>query len=307
MLGKTNEDERGRRYLELGGKMARVEFNNLSDFELAHIFECGQCFRWRRINENDYIGTTPYGVLEIQKINDKMIQIDGTFVEYGEFANVKNAISEYLDLNTDYTNIKTIISRDDVNLQKAIQYGGGIRILNQDPWEMLISFIISAANNIPRISKTIENISKEYGKEIIYKNEKYYLFPTPEELAKASVEDLRRLNLGFRDKYVYNAAQLINDKKMNLEEICKMSYKDAKKELKKFDGVGDKVADCILLFSMKKKEAFPVDTWIKKVMANLYNESEDIKKIATFAEDKFGEYAGIAQQYLFYYMRENFQ
>ncbi|MBQ8299444.1 MAG: 8-oxoguanine DNA glycosylase [Clostridia bacterium] len=282
--------------------MAKVEFNNLSDFELAHIFECGQCFRWRKINENNYIGTTPYGVIEIEKKKDNTICIDGTFTDDG----IKESICEYLDLNTDYSNIKAIISKDDINLQKAIQYGGGIRILNQDPWEMLISFIISAANNIPRISKTIENISREYGKEITYKGEKYYLFPTPEELARASVEDLRKLNLGFRDKYVYNAAQMINDKKMNLEEICNMPYKDAKKELKKFAGVGDKVADCILLFSMKKKEAFPVDTWIKKVMANLYNESKDIKKIASFAEDKFGEYAGIAQQYLFYYMRENF-
>lgn len=285
--------------------MARVEFNNLSDFELAHIFECGQCFRWRKINENTYIGITPYGVLEIKKIKENTIQIEGTFID--DDAKVKEAIREYFDLNTNYTNIKGIISKDDINLQNAIQYGAGIRILNQDPWEMLISFIISAANNIPRISKTIENISKEFGKEITYKDEKYYLFPTPDELAKASIEDLRRLNLGFRDKYVYNATQLIKNKKMNLDEIGKMSYKEAKKELKKIDGVGDKVADCILLFSMKKKEAFPVDTWIKKVMSDLYNESENIKKISNFAEEKFGEYAGIAQQYLFYYMRENFK
>ena len=205
-----------------------------------------------------------------------------------------------------YSKIKKVISKDDVNLQKAIKHGEGIRILNQDPWEMLISFIISAANNIPRISKTIENISKTYGKEIIFRGEKYYLFPTPEELSKASIEDLRTLNLGFRDKYVYGATQMVCNGEIDLDAIVKMDYIDAKKELKKIAGVGDKVADCILLFSMKKYEAFPVDTWIKKVMSELYNESKDIKKISLFAEEKFGKNAGIAQQYLFYYMRENY-
>lgn len=280
--------------------MDKVEFNNLSDFELAHIFECGQCFRWRKINENEFIGVTKHGVLNIKKENKKII-IEGT----SNSSNLKDDLIKYFDIDTDYSKIKQIISSGDENLKRAIKYGGGIRILNQDPWEMLISFIISAANNIPRISKTIENISKKYGKEIIYKNEKYYMFPTPEELSKSTVEELRKLNLGFRDKYVYKAALMVSKGEVDLEKISEMSYKDAKKELKKFEGVGDKVADCILLFSMNKKEAFPVDTWIKKVMSELYNESKDIKKIVSFAESRFGEYAGIAQQYLFYFMRES--
>ncbi len=285
--------------------MATVEFNNLSDFELAHIFECGQCFRWRKINENKYIGVIRSGVVEIEKTTHKSISINYESC-LGESDSFEEVIKEYLDLNTDYSKIKKVISKDDVNLQKAIKHGDGIRILNQDPWEMLISFIISAANNIPRISKTIENISKTYGKEIIFRGEKYYLFPTPEELSKASIEDLRTLNLGFRDKYVYGATQMVCNGEIDLDAIVKMDYIDAKKELKRVAGVGDKVADCILLFSMKKHEAFPVDTWIKKVMSELYNESKDIKKIANFAEEKFGKNAGIAQQYLFYYMRENY-
>lgn len=289
--------------------MARVEFNNLSDFELAHIFECGQCFRWHKENDGSYTGVTKYGVMNIKKTDDYDVCIDGIFID--EEGNViedntiiEEKISEYFDLNCDYSEIKTILSKDDDNMVKAIKFGYGIRILNQDVWEMLISYIISAANNIPRISKTIENISKEYGKKIIYKDKEYYLFPTPKELSKASVEDLRKLNLGFRDKYVYNATKLVSNGEINLDNIMGMEYLEAKKELIKIDGIGDKVASCILLFSMKKRESFPVDTWIKKVMSDLYNESKDIKKISKFAEEKFGKYGGIAQQYLFYYMRE---
>ena len=280
--------------------MVEIELNNLSDFELVHIFECGQCFRWQKENDGSYTGVIKYGVVNIKKDDDKVV-ISGSFD-----ANDKEKICDYFDLNSDYASIKRKLELNDENMKKAIEYGYGIRILNQDSWEMLISFIISAANNIPRISKTIENISRTYGQKITWNEKDYYKFPTPKELSKATVEELRALNLGFRDKYVYNATKMVCAGEVNLEEIEKMNYKDAKKELMKIQGVGEKVADCILLFSMRKREAFPVDTWIKKVMSQLYNESKDIKKISAFAESKFGEYGGIAQQYLFYYMRSNF-
>lgn len=280
--------------------MVEIELNNLSDFELVHIFECGQCFRWQKENDGSYTGVIKYGVVNIKKDDDKVV-ISGSFD-----ANDKEKICDYFDLNSDYASIKRKLELNDENMKKAIEYGYGIRILNQDSWEMLISFIISAANNIPRISKTIENISRAYGQKITWNKKDYYKFPTPKELSKATVEELRTLNLGFRDKYVYNATKMVCAGEVNLEEIEKMNYKDAKKELMKIQGVGEKVADCILLFSMRKREAFPVDTWIKKVMSQLYNESKDIKKISAFAESKFGEYGGIAQQYLFYYMRSNF-
>lgn len=280
--------------------MVEIELNNLSDFELVHIFECGQCFRWQKENDGSYTGVIKYGVLNIKK-DDNRVVISGTFD-----ANDREKICDYFDLNSDYTSIKKKLELNDENMKKAIEYGYGIRILNQDPWEMLISFIISAANNIPRISKTIENISRAYGQKIIWNEKEYYKFPTPKELSKATVAELRTLNLGFRDKYVYNATRMVYTGEINLEEIEKMNYEKAKKELMKIQGVGEKVADCILLFSMRKRKAFPVDTWIKKVMSQLYNESKDIKKISAFAESKFGEYGGIAQQYLFYYMRSNF-
>lgn len=280
--------------------MAIIKLNNLSDFEPVHIFECGQCFRWQKENDGSYTGVIKHGVVNINK-EDNDIIISGNFNE-----NNKDKILDYFDCATNYTAIKEKLQKNDLNMKRAIEYGYGIRILNQDPWEMLISFIISAANNIPRISKTVENISKAYGKKLIWNEKEYYSFPTPEELSLASVDDLRKLNLGFRDKYIYNATQMVCSGEIELGKIEKMSYKEAKKKLLQIPGVGEKVADCILLFSMKKREAFPVDTWIKKVMAQLYNESKDIKKISIFAEHKFGEYAGIAQQYLFYYMRSNF-
>lgn len=277
--------------------MISFKLSNQSDLELAHVFECGQCFRWKKEEDGSYIGVIKDGVVRINKVDDN-------FIIKSSIEN-EDEIREYLDLNTNYGEIKSIISKDDVNMQTALNYGTGIRILNQDSWEMLISFIISAANNIPRISKTIENISRAYGAKVYFEDKEFYLFPTPEELSKATIDDLRALNLGFRDKYIYSATRLVLDGKVNLNEIEKMPYKDAKKELIKIPGVGEKVADCILLFSMKKKEAFPVDTWIKKVMSELYVDSRNVKKISEYAEKRFGKYAGIAQQYLFYWKREN--
>ena len=280
--------------------MEIIEFANLKDFNIVHTLECGQCFRWKKEEDGSYTGVIKDGIINISHDeNNKTIlkcELNGDF---------NKCIEEYFDLNRDYSNIKEKISVDDSNMIEAIKYGYGIRILHQDSWEMLISYIISAANNIPRISKTIENISKAYGKKVMFEDKEYYLFPTPEELGKASVEDLRSLNLGFRDKYVYSATRAVLDGKINLKEIENMTYKEAKKELMKLDGVGAKVADCILLFSMNKVEAFPIDTWIKKVMINLYNTKENLKDIEKCALERFGEYAGIAQQYLFYYMREN--
>ena len=275
--------------------MVRFVLNNTPDFELAHIFECGQCFRWKLNTDGSFVGVMKDGVILIRKKNNNY-EIESSIEDI-------NKIKDYLDMNTNYTRIKEILCENDENMKAASNYGFGIRILNQDPWEMLISYIISAANNIPRISKTIENLSKACGKEITFNGGTYYLFPTPEELSKATIQDLRTLNLGFRDKYVYGATQMVLNGEIDLEKVKSLPYKEAKKELMKVPGIGEKVADCILLFSMKKSEAFPVDTWIKKVMSELYVDSRNTKKISAFAEMKFGKYAGIAQQYLFYWKR----
>ncbi len=280
--------------------MEKIILENVEDFNLTHILECGQCFRWKREEDGSYTGVIKNGVVNI--ISDEKNNIS---FNCEMKLDARKSINEYFDLDRNYSDIKKVISVDDNNMIEAIKYGYGIRILNQDPWEMLISYIISAANNIPRISKTIESLSSTYGKRIIFNEKEYYMFPTPEELSKATVEDLRALNLGFRDKYVYGATQDVVSGKINLEEIKQLPYNEAKKELMKINGVGSKVADCILLFSMNKAEAFPIDTWIKKVMVKLYNTKDNLKEIEKCAKLRFGNYAGIAQQYLFYYMREN--
>jgi len=272
---------------------------NPKDFKLKEILECGQCFRWKRQEDGSYIGVIKEGVIHIKELPEEVI-FEG--VVEGDFEKI---CCHYFDLERDYSKIKEEISKNDKNMQMAIHYGSGIRILNQNPWEMLISYIISAANNIPRISKTIETLSKKYGKEIEMGGEKFYLFPTPEELEKVTMEELRECNLGFRDKYVKKATQMVLEQTIQLNKIGSMNYENAKKYLMQIPGVGAKVADCILLFGFGKLEAFPVDTWIKKVMNELYTDSTNITKINHYATQKFGKYAGVAQQYLFYYAREN--
>ncbi len=196
-------------------------------------------------------------------------------------------------------------------MKKSIGYGSGIRILNQDLWETIISFIISANNNIPRIKGIIERLSKNYGNEIYYKGNKYYTFPTPEQLKNVTVEDFRKLGLGFRDIRLYETTHKILEGKIDLEKLH--NEKDTikvREKLLELSGVGPKVADCILLFStLKRFDVFPIDVWVRRVMNELYIKSADEtkvnkKEIEKIAQDKFGNLSGLAQQYLFYWKRE---
>ena len=274
-------------------------------FELKDIFECGQCFRWNKQIDGSYIGVLKNSVLKVKKVNNE-IYINGICD-----GNIKEIVDNYFDLNRDYELIKDKLSKVDNNMKQAIEYGKGIRILNQDLWETIISFIISANNNIPRIKGIIERIAEKYGKEIVFEGKKYYTFPTVDELSKASVEDLRKLGLGFRDVRVYETTRLIKTEKISLDEIRKeKEFNKVREMLLTLPGVGPKVADCILLFSdLKRWEAFPIDVWVRRVMNELYihNEEESkVKKqdIEKIAYEKFGNLAGIAQQYLFYWKRD---
>lgn len=273
-------------------------------FEPKHIFECGQCFRWNKEKDESYTGVIKSGVLNVRVQNDEIIfngNING---------DIKKVCIEYFDLNKDYGIIKKDLSRIDDYLKNSIKYGEGIRIIKQDLWETLISFIISANNNIPRIKGIIERLSKKYGKKIIWHDAEYYTFPTPEELSKASVEDLRKLGLGFRDKRVWETTQMVVNKEVDLVELEKETdVNKLREKLEKFPGVGDKVADCIMLFSLQKLEVFPIDVWVRRVMNELYIKQEDEtkvnkKQIQELAGQKYAGLAGIAQQYLFYWKRE---
>lgn len=275
----------------------------IDSFEPKDIFECGQCFRWNREENGSYTGVFSDCVLNVEKC-------EGNIVFNGNENVTEDKINEYFDLNRDYSKIKKELSKVDNNLLEATNFGSGIRILNQDLWETIISFIISANNNIPRIKGIIEKISKKYGKEIKFNEKSYYEFPTPKELSKATVEDLKNLGLGFRDVRVYETTQMINSKEFDLDELYTLDTKQAQEKLLTLSGVGPKVADCILLFStLKRFDVFPIDVWVRRVMNDLYIHEQDEKKlnknyIRKIADTKFGTLEGMAQQYLFYWKRE---
>ena len=278
---------------------------NINSFELADIFDCGQCFRWNKQKDGSYTGVFKGNVLNVDKKDNEVI-FKGLCN-----GNIKNVVEDYFDLNRDYEKIKEELSKIDDNIRTSIEYGKGIRILNQDLWEMIISFIISANNNIPRIKGIIERLSKKYGKEIIWNNEKYYTFPSVEELKDVSVEEFRDLGTGFRDIRLFETVQAVLNKKINLEELhSNCNTYEVREQLLTLSGVGPKVADCILLFStLKRFEVFPIDVWVRRVMNDLYIKKDEEakvnkKEIEKLARDKFGNLAGIAQQYLFYWKRE---
>lgn len=278
---------------------------NYKDFEPRHIFECGQCFRWNLQPDGSYTGVFKQNVLNVKKENNKIV-FKGICND-----NIIKVVNDYFDFDTDYSKIKAKLSSVDEYLKESIQFGNGIRILNQDLWETIISFIISANNNIPRIKGIIERISKQYGNKIIWNENRYYTFPTPIELSKATVADLRKLGLGFRDQRVYNTTKIILNDETILEELMQeMNIEALREKLLTFPGVGPKVADCIMLFGLKKFEVFPIDVWVRRVMNDLYIHNEDEtkvskKQIENLAHKKFKNLAGLAQQYLFYWKREN--
>ena len=277
----------------------------LDSFNLEHIFECGQCFRWEKINEYSYIGIIDDTVLKVKIDNDKLV-ISGVT----DKKDIQNYLIEYFDLNRDYSKIKSKLSSIDKYMKESIDYGYGIRILNQNIWECIISYIISANNNIPRIKKIINNLSTRFGKKVTFEGNNYYLFPTIDQLATASVEDFRAAGAGFRDIRLYNTTQAIYNKDFNLSKLIQINdTNEIEKILLELDGVGPKVANCIMLFSLKRFDVFPVDVWVRRVMNELYIHAKDenkinSKEIVKLAHDKFGDLSGIAQQYLFYWRRD---
>ncbi len=277
---------------------------NVTSFEPIHIFDCGQCFRWNKEEDGSYTGVFNNNVLNVKKEGNKVI-----FQGVCE-GDIEEVITDYFDLNTDYEQIKETLSNIDEYLKTSIEYGKGIRILNQDLWETIISFIISANNNIPRIKGIIERISKKYGNKIIYKEKEYYTFPDMNALGQASVEDLRALGLGFRDKRIYETTRMFLDKEITLEELeNEQNVETLREKLLTLSGVGGKVADCIMLFSLKKFSVFPIDVWVRRVMNELYIKEEDENKVSktliqNLAKEKYSDLAGLAQQYLFYWKRD---
>lgn len=283
-----------------------IILKDIRNFELSHIFDCGQCFRWNRQENGNYIGVAYGKVIEIEKNNKDVIIYNTNEKEFNEIW------QDYFDLERDYLKIKETLSEDTL-LKDSVEFGHGIRLLKQDPFEILISFIISSNNRIPMIKRAIDNISRRFGYAIEYKGKTYYSFPTSKQLSKVTVEELATCSTGFRAKYIADTVQKIyeaksteNKSEFDLQWIKAQNDDICHEGLQIFNGVGPKVADCIMLFSMGKYSAFPVDVWVKRAMQHFYLAPDvSLKKIREFARNKFGELSGFSQQYLFYYAREN--
>ena len=286
-------------------KEQKIILKNIDSFKLTDIFECGQCFRWNLQEDGSYLGVFGENVLQIKQEKESII-IEGICKH-----DIKKTVEKYFDLKRDYKQIKERLAKIDKNMAISIQYGQGIRLLNQDLWETILSFIISANNNIPRIKGILERLSQTYGNRITWRGKNYYTFPTAEQLKDVTIKEFRNLGLGFRDKRLYETTQMIVNQQVNLHAMQQNPNTfQVREQLLTLSGVGPKVADCILLFStLKRLEVFPIDVWVRRVMNDLYiqapNEDKVSKRqIERMATEKFGDLAGLAQQYLFYWRRE---
>lgn len=274
--------------------------DNIKDFNTDHIFDCGQCFRWVRQEDGSYIGPAMGKVARVS-YNEGTLTIDNA--DENDFIHIWRS---YLDLDRNYGSIKEQLFASDEAMKAAGEYGYGIRILNQDFWETVVSFIISQNNNIPRIKGCIESLCENFGEYIgEYEGKKYYAVPTPEKLSSLTAEDLAPCRLGYRAPYLIKmAAQFIEKGGPEAVRREMLEAEDPIHALQQFYGIGPKVASCISLFGLGRFDAFPIDVWMRRVMNRIYGIDEnDLKTMKKYAEEHFGEYGGIAQQYLFYYIR----
>lgn len=272
-------------------------------FNLKNTLECGQCFRWECIDENkcEYIGVIKDRAIKIRQEGNTL------YIISNKEKNLKDVIMDYFDLDEDYAAIEKRISSIDENISSALNNTSGLRLLNQGFFETLISYIISANNNIPRISKSVKEISKRYGEKMVFEGKEYYLFPKAEELKNVTIAEYRECGVGFRDSYIFQTVHDFLNGKINEKDAKELSTFELRKKLLTLKGVGPKVADCILLFSCGRREVFPIDVWVERVMSILYFKMNDgkVKKkdILDYASKNFGKDAGIIQQHLFYNMR----
>jgi N-glycosylase/DNA lyase len=282
-------------------------------FNLEHTLNCGQLFRWEKLGEWWY-GVVADRVIKIMQIGDKLI-----FKGFPEEAK-QEFIKKYLRLDDDLPSIYSKIIKDE-HVKRAIKLFYGLRISRQEPWECLISYICATYKNIPAIKKMISNISQRFGKKISFDGYEFYTFPQPLDLTRTNPKDLRSCGLGFRAERVLETAKILERGDLSLEALINMDYRNAKRELLSLPGVGPKVADCVLLFSLEKLEAFPVDVWMKRAATKLYANHFDstfvervsckgsitlkqYEAINAFGREYFGRYAGYAQEYLFHLLRK---
>ena len=261
----------------------------------------GQVFLWKK-NKEYWYGVNGQDVLKIDNS--------------GNIKSYQNNKIDFFRKKDDIEKIIKSISKDSVT-KKAVKQYLGLRILEQDPFQCLISFITSSNSNIQKIKNSLEKISKKFGTKIIFQNQEFFLFPEPKKLAKASINEIKSCGVGYRAQFIKEAANMTMLKKIDFEYLKKSNYQDAKKEICLIPGVGNKVADCVLLFSLNKLEAFPLDRWIIRILEKYYSDKFQLEtktiteKQYSIIHEKilnhFGPFAGYAQQFLFKMERENYQ
>lgn len=270
-----------------------VVISDLTDFDLDKIFDCGQCFRFEKAEDGRWCGPA-FGRVLTASQEGSTLTLSKCSTE--EFEYIWRA---FFDLDRDYGEIRKMICTDDT-ISGAVRKGEGIRILRQDTWEALISFIISQNNNIPRIKKIISAVCRAYGHDI----GGYFSFPTPEELSAATTEELHALGTGYRDEYIVQTVRKVLDGAFDMDKLNSLPTAEAREYLLSLKGVGGKVADCVLLFGMGRMSVCPHDVWVKRIFSEQYGlEKVNEKKGYALASGKWGDNAGIAQQYLFYAFR----
>ena len=271
-----------------------IRINNI-DLNLDDTITCGQIFRFKKENDSYTI------ILSDRVVNLKMDKND-LIVKSNKEENLEKVIRDYLDLDRNYNKLNDEIIAKNKEFKEIIDKCKGFKIIHQPKFECLISYIISQSNRVVMISKVIDNISKKYGEKVIFEDNEYYLFPSFNNIENCTIEDLRNLKTGFRDKYIYEIIQKIKKGEFDLDKINNMNSNDALSYLMNNKGIGEKVASCILLFAYFKTDVYPIDTWVKKYMLDNYK-IKNIKKIREYTNELYGNYSGIAIQYMFHVSR----
>ncbi len=274
---------------------------NKFTIDVDNSINSGQVFLWQKSKENWY-GIDGQNILKIN--------------QNGVIKSISNTKTDFFRKNDDIKNIIKSVSKDKT-IKKAIKQYEGLRIFNQDPFQCMISFIISSNSNIQKIKNSLEKISKKFGIKVIIQNKEFFLFPKPEKIAQASINEIKTCGVGYRAPFIKEAAKMVASKKVNFEYLKNSDYNETKRNLRLIPGVGNKVADCIMLFSLNKLDAFPLDTWMIKILEKYYsNEFQIETKTITEKQydilhkkivDYFGPYCGYAQQFLFKMERENYE
>lgn len=265
-------------------------------FNLDSTVTCGQIFRFIKKEDSSYDIVLKDRVINVYKKEEFL------YVSSNVEDNLKSVVEDYFDLNNDYDTMNEILIKSDKKLENAINFSKGLMMIRQDPFETIIEYIISANNGVNQIANALNLIAEKYGKRVEFNNNTYYLFPQYKDLKDIKEEDLRLCKVGFRDKYLKLVIDKINNGELKLDEFYNLNTEDALAKLMENNGIGPKVASCILLFAYQKYDVFPVDTWVKKIMKSSYN-IEGEKNIRTFASNTYGKYSAIAIQYLFNYSR----